>query len=486
MHTSPVTPDPRQARYGARMTQSFPARARDFLRRWRAVPAELSETRSATERWHAERSADADRARRDSAALLDAVNYSVRHQPLTREKTRVLFLVHHIEAWDSLDGLVRALTEAPDFDVVVASIPRHFRGYHGYRDEDVVHAGLERRGIPHLRFDLADDEDRLAVVRALEPDVIFRQSQWDVDVPEAYSTRNLGFARLCLVPYETMGLIENIPIDGIGDTAVDNRYHRAAWRVFCAGDHARDVAVARSSTGGAQFVATGHPKADRLRTAPARWPVERPDGTTPRSRIVWSAHHSISDTWTSFGMAHLVADEMLAWARSAPDVDFVLMPHPALRPYIDDPSSPVSPDEADRFVAEWTALPNATVFADGDYAPLLAASDAMISDGLSMLVEYQFMQKPLVFLERPGHRPFNEAGKMLLSGVEAAASVDQAREILDSLTPGERESIAQAQRENIARLFAPGPAAPRIVDELRAAVASEHLRRRTEPSGQDT
>lgn len=405
--------------------------------------------------------------------LLDAVSYTVRRQPFTGARTRVLFLVHHIEAWDSLHELVAELRTLPDFEVVVASIPRRFRGSPGPVDEDLVHAGLSARGVPHLRIDLTSDDDALEVVRALAPSIIFRQSQWDDDVADAFSTQNLSFARLCLVPYETMGIIENIPIEGVADSAVDNHYHRRAWRVFCAGEHSRAVAAAHSTRGGEQFVATGHPKADRLRSAQAAWPLERATARTPRLKVVWSAHHTISEDWTSFGMAHLVAPDMLAWARSEPDVDFVFMPHPALPPYIDDPESPVTPAEADAFVDAWNELPNATIFTGGDYAPLLAASDVMVTDGLSMLVEYQFMEHPLIYLERPGHRPFNAAGTLLLDGITRAASVEDARSYLASLTPETRAATAEAQRRSIDALFETAPAVPRIVQALREGIAAE-------------
>ena len=409
------------------------------------------------------------------ACLLDAANYATRRQPLTRERTRVLFLVHHIEAWDSLDGVVRALRETTDFEVIVASIPRRFRGSSGLVDEDIIHAGLTRRGVPHLRVTQTSDADRLSLVRALSPDIIFRQSQWDDDLPEAFSTRNLSFARLCLIPYETMNILENIPVEGVENTAVDNYFHRSAWRVFCANDLVKEAAARDGARDGEQFVVTGHPKADRLRSATPWWPIDHPAGPPPRLRVVWSAHHTINDEWTSFGLAHLIASDMLDWARSASDVDFVFMPHPALRPFIDDPASPVTSEQADRFVEEWTALPNTTIFTDGDYAPVLAASDVMIVDGVSMLIEYQFQSKPLIFVERPGHRPFNAIGKIVLSGVHTVTSVSEARSVIDACAAGHADPLADQQQMNVQRLFGMVPATERIVTELRAAIAQDRI-----------
>ncbi|MHB1288914.1 hypothetical protein [Georgenia sp.] len=384
----------------------------------------------------------------------------------------MLFLVHHVEAWDSTDGLVRALREDDDFDVVVASIPRHFRGADGFGDEEGVHEGLDARGIPHIRITLTEDRDRLNLVRAIDPDLIFRQSQWDADIPEAFSTSNLSFARLCLVPYETMNIIENFAVAGVVNTAVDTPYHRAAWVVFCTGDLNRRVAERDNVRGGAQFVVAGHPKADRLRNVEPAWPIPH-SGTVPRAKVVWSAHHSIVDDWSNFGMLHLIADDMLTWAASATDVDFVFMVHPALPPLINDAASPITPDRAQELLAAWNALPNTAVFTGGDYAPVLAASDLMIVDGLSMLVEYQFMNKPLIHLSRPGHRDFNEVGQIVMTGAHSVVDVDEARRLAEGFFDGAPDPLAQAQRRNIARLFGDEPSVPRIVSTLRRLVADE-------------
>ncbi|KAE8765249.1 hypothetical protein [Georgenia thermotolerans] len=405
----------------------------------------------------------------------DSANYAARRAPLTRRRIRVLFLVHHIEAWDSSDALVRALREEADFEVVVASIPRRFRGMAELGQEEAVHAGLEERGVAHIRITLADDRDRLSLVRAVDPDIIFRQSQWDADVPEAFSTENLRFARLCLVPYETINIVQNMPMDGVTNSAVDTEFHRAAWMVFCASELNRQVAERDGMRGGAQFVVTGHPKADHLRSVEPRWPIVH-EGRRPRARVVWSAHHTILDDWTNFGVFHLVADDMLEWARSAPDVDFVFMQHPALPPVLNDPASPLTPDQAAEFRAAWDALPNTAVLAGGDYGPVLAASDLMIVDGLSMLVEYQFMGKPLIHIERPGHRPFNEIGEIVMRGAHTVPGVASARRLAEDFFDGAPDPLEQVQRETITRLFGDEPSVSRIVAALRDALVSELAR----------
>jgi hypothetical protein len=109
---------------------------------------------------------------------------------------RVFFLVHHLEAWYALADVYGEMDRSPDFLPLVASMARRFPGAQGFQDEDLVHEGLTRFGVPHIRFRADDSFQDLAVVRAFSPEVIFRQSQWDNDVPDAFTTNEIGRAHV--------------------------------------------------------------------------------------------------------------------------------------------------------------------------------------------------------------------------------------------------------------------------------------------------
>jgi len=156
------------------------------------------------------------------AELRDSVHLVARRSTLRRRPVRVLFLVHVLGAWDSYHALVEAMDRSDDFEPVVASIPRRFRGSNGFYGEEEVHQGLAERRVAHLRF-AADDLDAvLPLVKAMEPDIVFRQSQWDADVPDELGTERLGFGRTCLVPYETMNIVVNVSDDRTPNTAIDS------------------------------------------------------------------------------------------------------------------------------------------------------------------------------------------------------------------------------------------------------------------------
>jgi len=413
---------------------------------------------------------------RDRAAvreLRDSVHSVARRSALGRDRIRVLFLVHLIEAWDSYHDVVRAMEAAADFEPIVVSIPRHFNGDATLDFEREVHCGLERADVAHLRLGPEDMDHALSFVKQLEPDLIFRQSQWDADISEVFSTDRLDFARTCLIPYETMNIVQSVPNEFTKNSAVDSPYHRGAWVVFCANDLMLEMACRDGARRGSQFRIAGHPKADRLRAARPVWPV--PSGESPRRRrrIAWSAHHSIGEGWVDFGAFPVMAPDMLAWARETADAEFVFLPHPALIPYTGSPKCPMTRVEFDSWLAAWDALPNTESLASGSWASVLAASDLLLTDGLSLLVEYQLFQRPLIFFERGGHRPFNEIGEIVRRGAHTVTTVSEARAVADRLLGEEVDPLRQQQRDNVTRLFGDGPSVSRILSMLREMTDSE-------------
>ena len=458
--------------------------ARALLRRLRALPArgDVPDHATAEQLRAVGEDVAALRSRLDAitatlegsgprfAELRDSVHLVARRTALRRRPTRVLFLVHVLGAWDSYHALVAAMADSDDFEPVVASIPRRFRGSNGFYGEEEVHRGLADRGVAHLRLAAGDLRDALPLIKAIEPDVIFRQSQWDADVPDEFGTSRLGFARTCMVPYETMNIVVNVADAGTSNTAIDSAYHRVAWLVFCTNDMMLDAAVRDGVRDGTQFRVVGHPKADHLRTAAPRWPLDAP---SPGGRVVWSAHHTIGRGWTDFGAFHLVRDDMLEWARRRHDVSFVFMPHPALPPFPDSDASPISRAEFDAWERAWAELPNTTVLSETDYGPTLAASDVMVTDGLSMLVEYQLFGKPVIFFEREGHRPFNAIGERVVTGVHTVHTIDDARRAAEKFLGGEPDPLRARQAENVRELFGSGDSVAQILDVLRTEIAHE-------------
>ena len=97
----------------------------------------------------------------------------------------------------------------------------------------------------------------------------------------------------------------------------------------------------------------------------------------------------------------------------------------------------------------------------------------MVTDGLSMLVEYQLFTKPVIFYEREGHRPFNAIGERVVSGVHPVHTVDEVRELAEKFLGGEPDPLRARQEENVQELFGSGDSVTQILHVLRTEIARE-------------
>ncbi len=189
-------------------------------------------------------------------------------------------------------------------------------------------------------------------------------------------------------------------------------------------------------------------------------------GVTNRELLA-TVIHSLDDEWSRFGMFHLVHDDMLTWAEERPEWSFVFSPHPSLSTRLDAAAPPLTPEAVAGFRERWDALPNTTTFTAAGYGSLFAHSDLMVTDGLSMLLEYQLANKPVVHLKRPDHRPFSTMGRIAQKGFHSVGSVAEARVKADGFAAGQPDPLAQAQREVVQELFGDHRPAKEIVEHIR-------------------
>ncbi len=382
---------------------------------------------------------------------------------------RVLFIIHHIGACSSILPLIRRLSTDPDFEVVVASIIPKFRGYDG-AETHLIDEELDRLEVSHVRLPFPHVHRSLRIIEGLAPDLVFRQSQWEGDYDDAFRMPSLDFTRMCYIPYETMNLL-TVVAGPTTDSALTSQLHSVAWRVYWANELTMRESEALMGHDMPNYVVAGHPKQQYIREATPWWPIE-PSGRVD-GRVLWSAHHSVDDGWTNFGLFPEMTRGMMQWVRTHKTIQVCLMIHPLLRPVLDDGKCPqMSKAEADAWFKEWDRLPNTSVYVGADYAGLFKESDAMITDGISMLLEYQIANKPIVFVERQGHRPFNELGNITMKGVHRVAKIDQAIALVKTWLAGETDELAAAQHDVVARLFAHEDATDRIVTDMKAGLAA--------------
>lgn len=377
---------------------------------------------------------------------------------------RVLFLVHFVEAWDALADVHAQMLADPDFAVTVGTLPRFRRDRRRFEYEPEISATLAARGVAHIRLGMEPD-GALDIVKAIGPDVIFRQTPWDGDIPPAFRASELTFARLAYVPY-------GLYTAKIESHQYDQTFHRLLWRYYA--PTAEDAALLAeiSPLKGVNGFLSGYPKFDRLLRAgegPDAWPIP---GPRARRRIIFAPHQSIGTGGLGFGTFPDCYRAVVAAARDHPDVQIVFKPHPTLLD-VCVASKLMSEADVAWFEEAWAALPNTASYLLDDYGGLFAASDAMITEGVSFFSEYMLFDRPLVFLDSGRHTGFNPATTFLPDGMYGARGFEAAFAAALAATEPGGDVMAAARRAVIARLRPfPGEAARRIVEDVRRSLAA--------------
>ena len=225
-----------------------------------------------------------------------------------------------------------------------------------------------------------------------------------------------------------------------------------AWRVFCETEQTRQYFVKFRHSDPAKFVVSGFPKLRRLlraRDEAEVWPIQDAGGR--RFRVIWAPHFSVGTDWLGFGVFGAIHQEFLAWARERSDIDFVLKPHPALFNYAVK-EGVISKPALEDYLTQWCSLPNCALETE-TYAHLFAASDMMVTDGISFLTEYQIFDKPLVYFDSNRHVPLNALGDAALASSHIVRTFQEMTAAIEHYAKGKVWSFDAERQELLALLF---------------------------------
>lgn len=340
----------------------------------------------------------------ESKAVSDSVSVLVRNHK--GAKIRVGFLVHNIEAWRGLEPVYRAMQEDDAFDPIVFSVNRRYAG-DSFRDEDLISSILTDRRIPHIRFNDKDSFRDLRLLKLQALNAIFRQSHWLPDLPPAFQPCYLSFTNLYYLPYE----IGVMPKQGL-------EFRYSEYETLCSKVFLSSLEIKKEMDGlpnamNVKTVISGHPKVFELLRAVPSWPLH----TQNKVKIIWSAHHSIGTGWSDFGVFDMVFEEFLKLAKKRKDWDILFSPHPALIHRLENLENSELKEKVNAFWNQWNRLENTSVISMGEYFGPFHSSSILIVDGLSFLIEYQLLNKPIIQLTRKGSSRYTEFGERVTKGV---------------------------------------------------------------------
>ena len=174
---------------------------------------------------------------------------------------------------------------------------------------------------------------------------------------------------------------------------------------------------------------SGYPRMDIFFNADVKfqfkWKMTRPD----EKKIIWAPHHSgASDSMIKTGLTRGTFrwnyKFMYEFAKNHPETSWVVKPHPWLFSSAVNWKVFPSIEAFKEYIQAWDDLPNAQVYMGPYYQAIFATSDGMIHDSCSFINEYQYVDKPMIYLLREGELDPRFFNKMSEEVLKASYTVD--------------------------------------------------------------
>jgi len=368
---------------------------------------------------------------------------------------RVAFVASNLASW-KVDQVVEAMNASENFHTTVflARFTNRFNGAIADHEYKKLSLHFEKKGFNYVdTFSLTDVEIRQAI-RRFNPHAIFITNPYSLISPTLH--QELLSERLtCYVPYH-----HEVVAYGDNREQYDQLSHNAFWKVFTPHHTSKEYYKNTRMKGGRGVVVTGLPACEPLFEPSPQFSYPWKSQFGEKLRVIWAPHWLIRSDLKLATIYELgAAIKELAW-RYQDRVEWVMRPHPFLRPTLVN-----HPDwgkrKTDDFFQFW-AESDFTQIEEGEYTDLFHTSDAMIHDSGSFLAEYLCVDKPVMYLktERTSDNYLNDFGMSALNACAMGRGADDIERFIESLLNGE-DPEAQKRRafidENLAPLYSIAP-----------------------------
>ncbi len=315
-------------------------------------------------------------------------NKKVRELRKSNRPINVLFFALDSNTW-KYDSVFQAMQNDPVFSPKVLAVPQVNKG-RDFMLYQLEH-GMEyyqSKGYPAV-CSYNQETDSYVDAFSLHPDIIFFSNPYDSLVDDRYNIRHfVGKALTCYVNYTFC----SVPYQW----QCASGFHQKVWRCFVeCEDNLKQV---KEFYSGGNCVVTGYPTADLFDSTKAvgkDWKMKN----DKLKRVIWAPHHTIEGNTKliQFSTFLLYYDVMLDIVEEYKDkAQFVFKPHPLLKPAL-YAHPEWGEKKTEEYYERWANGDN-TSYVNGDYVDLFWSSDAMIHDCGSFIIEYLYVQKPVMFL----------------------------------------------------------------------------------------
>lgn len=228
-------------------------------------------------------------------------------------------------------------------------------------------------------------------------DILFYLTPYNL-LPNSINVKNIESKILiCYVSYSFMLADKN--------EKLDLPMYFLSWRFYCDSLFYKDLITNESRVFSNNAVYYGYPKMDEFYL----YSINKKNHD--KKVIIYAPHHSLLRDRMNFSTFNQNYKFILSLAKKySKETYWVYKPHPLLRSHSVISGLFNSETEYDLYLKEWKDLDNARVTDNESYIETFVNSDAMITDSVSFIAEYQYSQKPLLLLEN-SNTHYNEFGE---------------------------------------------------------------------------
>ena len=317
-------------------------------------------------------------------------------------KLKILFAIQYAPIWPSLRSVVKALIADERVTVKVIKTPfiQPVASDDYWTQIDKL---LSEEGI-------TVEQNAEETLKAFNPNLVFLQNPYDATRESVFKSINLFQAG-----YKTTYVPYGIEMGG-GDKNIRGQFNadvqKLAWRVFLRSKRNKAMYAKHCDIGDSHVVVSGHPKFDNQQDF-FGYPISAQLKTKIAGRkvVLWSPHFSVAlpASWSTYRIYNQI---IMQQVEARPDVFFIIRPHPL---FFKEMLKQKVWDEAAEAAFRKLCAEKNNLWLDenADYMESFAASNAIMTDVGSFLLEYLPTKNPIMYLHHPEGFGLNDDGDLV-------------------------------------------------------------------------
>lgn len=360
----------------------------------------------------------------DKEKIMQLDNYVKELQIMFRKnvkyKIRVVFFAELGQKWDSMSSVYEAFKKRDDCEVRVVLTPIFRKtNINGQSRTEVIYDDyLTDLGIKFLHYKEYDISKDL-------PDMAFISNPYEgVTIKEFWPENIAKHTKLIYLPYFTGIFVDDIFIESFYKLNV-NKY---AWKIIAQSEKQEELQKLYSNGDKEKFLYTGLPKWDEEFKFSENMKVEDfwLEKTKGKKVFLWNTHYNVDyyySTLLEYG------ESIINYFEKRDDLALIWRPHP-MTETIFKLYKPELKSHWDNLTEKVLSSKNMILDLNKSYSQSFYLSDALISDFSSMIVQYVFTRKPIIWIRKETTRQFFE-NKESLVRIDKIKRADQFKEIVD-------------------------------------------------------